>query len=265
MRLLVLTLSILMLSLNTFAQGLSAARGINETYEQAQARSKMSFQIKNMPSTNDADAFLRRTPTDVKVSLQKLDTTTIPQLPSYEVLENEFRFVRDSRFLTTDDPNFPRRLTWLYPDDGCYARAELAKNKLIDHKQIAPKKIFVFGNLNAATKNTFSGRVQWWYHVAATYRVANTVYVFDPSIDPERPLTLDEWNLAVGGAQTSVQYAVCAAHTFDPGSNCENPTPTRLDEVLAEQRDFLRPEWQRLELLQRDPAKELGEFPPWLN
>lgn len=265
MRLFVLVLTALTLSISALAQGLSAARGTNETYEQAHARNSINYQLMNIEALTEADTYLRRTPTDVKVRLERLDTSTIPQLPSYEVLENEFKHVRDTRFLKSKDPQFPRRLTWLFPDDGCYARAEMAKIKLIEHKQIAPKKIFVFGNLTASTKNTFSGRVQWWYHVAATYRVDTTVYVFDPSIEPERPLTLDEWNFAVGGAQTSVHYAVCAADTFDPNSNCEHPVPTSLSNVVSEQSDFLIPEWERLEHLRRDPSKELGEFPPWLH
>ncbi|KYG66646.1 hypothetical protein AZI86_06265 [Bdellovibrio bacteriovorus] len=266
MRLLsILVLTGFTLSISAFAQGLSAVRETGETYEQAQARSLMLYQLKNIESFTQPDTYLRRTPMDVKVSLEKLDTTTIPQLSSYEVLENEFKYIRDTRFFNSPDPKFPRRLTWLYPDDGCYARAEMAKIKLVEHKQIAPNKIFVFGNLNASTKNTFNGRVQWWYHVAATYRVDTKVYVFDPSIEPEHPLTLDEWHLAVGGAQTSVKYAVCAPNAFDPNSNCERPVQTNISDVISEQTDFLGPEWERVELLHRDPTKELGEFPPWLH
>jgi hypothetical protein len=262
------TVLVLLFASSVFAHGLSAVRGNGETFEQAYARHNLISRILDVSDENpgETDVLVRSTPMDVKVSLNKLDTSSIPEFSSYEDLENEFKYVRDTRFLKGNStPAFARRLTWLYPDDGCYARAEMAKRKLVEHKQVAPQKIFVFGDLSAATKNTLNGRVTWWYHVAVVYRVGQTVYVFDPSIEPQHPLTLDDWNLAVGGAQTSVQYSICAAGTFDPTSNCIKPTDETENEVLSEQNSFLRPEWHRLEQLHRDPTKELGDLPPWLN
>jgi hypothetical protein len=197
--------------------------------------------------------------------LHNLDISSIPEMASYEVLESEFNYVRDTRFIHTSDPGFPRRLTWLYPDDGCYARAEMAKRKLVEHHQVAPKKVFVFGDLMASTPNTADGSITWWYHVAAIYRVGMTAYVFDPSIEPRHPMTLEDWNAAVGGNQNSVQFALCAPNAFDPDSDCNTPKEVAGDTIATAQRSFLSPEWRRLQDLHRDPKKELGEFPPWLE
>lgn len=265
MRSLILFLGLIFSSSLALAH-LSPARGLNETYEQARHRSQWIAALSPDFSQHTQQNVVRHISVErAKVALHSLDTTSIPEMPSYEVMENEFKYVRDTRFLKTSDANFPRRLSWLYPDDGCYARAEVSKRKLVEHQMPAPKKIFVFGNLFANTTNTPTGTVSWWYHVAVTYRVGSEVYIFDASIDPTRPMTLNEWNHAVGGNQASVQYSVCAPNAYDPGSDCDSPREVNVSTLMAEQNSFLRPEWDRVKKLNRDPHRELGEFPPWLN
>jgi hypothetical protein len=153
----------------------------------------------------------------------------------------------------------------MYPDDGCYARAEVAKHELEKNNFPAPKKLFVFGNLYAASKNSKTGFVQWWYHVAVTYRVGNDVYVFDPAIEPQRPLKLNEWNQLVGGEQNDTQFSICAPNTYDPSSDCYGPALLDPSSAYKEQKGFLGYEWQRLLDLKRDPKMELGDYPPWLS
>lgn len=199
----------------------------------------------------------------MKKTLKNIDVKEIPDLGSYADLENQFKILRDERFIQKD-PNFPRRSTWMYPDDGCYARAELMKNRLADNHMPAPKKIFVFGDLWAHTSNHRSGMVSWWYHVAVTYRVGNEAYVLDPSLDPKRPMKLAEWNKAVGGHDTKVEYSICEADAIDPESDCKTPHRTSAEEAMDLQEPFLELEWDRLIELKRDPNAELGEFPPWL-
>ncbi|HWU42546.1 MAG TPA: hypothetical protein VN132_03875, partial [Bdellovibrio sp.] len=89
-------------------------------------------------------------------------------------------------------------------------------------------------------------------------------YVLDPAINPQHPMKLTEWNQAVGGDQTSVKYAICSNDTFDPDSDCLNPAVMSEAQAEAEQKGFLPDEWDRLLELNRDPTKELGQFPPWL-
>lgn len=242
------------LSTAAFAQrGLSAVRHPGEDHEQAAGRFINSTSMYSLPQR-------------VSKPLRELDITQIPDVGSYSDMENQFKYVRDLRIVEDTRKNSLRRLTWLYPDDGCFARAEMAAQLLEENHFANPKKIFVFGNLRAATKNAPGGFVDWWYHVAVIYRIDKTAYVFDPAINPARPLTLEEWNVAVGGGSSTsrLQYAICDHKTFDPHQDCVKPRPLDMDEAKSEQRVFLFPEWERLLRLNRNPEKELGDFPPWL-
>lgn len=248
-------LLLLSLSLSVFASaaGISAVRHKKETYEVA--RDRHSSHV--MSRSGAAE--------EVQQPLEKIAVNDLPDAGSYEKLEQEFFYIRDTRFIETERANFPRRLTWLYPDDGCYARAEMAKLALNQHRFAAPKKIFVFGNLFAASRNSPEGSVQWWYHVAVAYRVGSEAYVLDPALEPQRPLKLKEWNSLVGGDNTRVQYSICAAGTYDPSWNCANPRSMLPKDTEQEQEYFLPLEWSRIEELRRNPEQELGSSPPWLN
>lgn len=248
--LLLLSLS---LSVSAYAEGMSAIRLTGETYEAARYRNT----ILTLSRSGTAEELQR--------PLEKLAINELPEVDSYEKLEQEFIYIRDTRFIQTERASFPRRLTWLYPDDGCYARAEMAKVALSQHKFTTPKKIFVFGNLYAASKNSPEGAVQWWYHVAVAYRVGSEAYVLDPALEPQRPLKLKEWNSLVGGDNNRVEYSICEAGTYDPSSDCANPRAMIPQKAEQEQRYFLPIEWDRIEELKRNPEQELGNFPPWLN
>ncbi|MEN0057652.1 MAG: protein-glutamine glutaminase family protein [Bdellovibrio sp.] len=260
MRLISLLLASCVLSLNALAitpPGLSSVRLKNESYEQARTRAYTKTTDITVASADSAESS--------KKPLSELDLQEIPELASYEELEEQFIFLRDTRFIETSDPNFPRRLTWLYPDDGCYARAEMMKIQLASRSITAPKKVFVFGDLYAKSKNAPSGYVQWWYHVAVTYRVADQAYVIDPSVEPHRPLKITEWNTLVGGERKPVQYALCSENTFDPSQDCQHPRAMSRHDSLSIQKSFLKTEWYRIVSLKRSPEKELGDSPPWLD
>ncbi len=261
MKSLIVSVGCLLISIATQA-GLTPVRHAGENFESARNR---AFFYKNLQlQASDSDS-LRRTnhPEELKAPLKELNLLAIPDVGSYADLERKFEHIRDTRFLENATP-FARRLTWLYPDDGCYARAELAALGLAQHSFPSPKKIFVFGNLKATTKNSPWGFVEWWYHVAVAYRIGSEAYVFDPAIEPKRPLKLSEWNRAVGGESSFVQYTICSHKTFDPSSDCYSTSGLSPEEATQEQTVFLTLEWDRLLELDRDPEKELGSEPPWL-
>ena len=240
---------VLILSASAHA-GLSAARLPGEDHSQSAIRTS------NFTS-------MYSTPQRMSKPLAELDISQIPDVGSYADMENQFKHVRDIRIMEDSRKNLLRRLTWLYPDDGCFARAEMASHILQQNHFVVPKKIYVFGNLHAKTKNAPEGYVDWWYHVAVTYRIDKTAYVFDPAINPARPVTLAEWHTAIGGG-ARFQYAICDHGTFDPNEDCINPSQISLESAMSEQNYYLAPEWQRLLQLHRQPEKELGDFPPWL-
>ena len=242
------------LSTAAFAQTrVSAVRLSGEDHLQAQLR------------TNLMTSFYT-TPQRVSKLLRDLDISQIPDVGSQTDLENQFKYIRDARVMEDSRNNVPlRRLTWLYPDDGCFARAEMAAHLLEQNHFVTPKKVFVFGNLHAPTKNAPGGYVDWWYHVAVIYRIDKTAYVFDPAINPARPVTLNEWNMAIGGSTGRLQYAICDHATFDPNQDCNQPRQIGMDEAMSEQAEFLYPEWQRLLQMGRNPQRELGDYPPWMQ
>ncbi|MNJ91133.1 hypothetical protein D3C87_87780 [compost metagenome] len=238
-------------------QGMSPIRHMNESYESASLR---VHQRENY----GANFGNRATPENVKQPLGNLDIYSIPELPSVEQVNAQFAYIRDTKFIDDSSLKFPRRISWLYPDDGCYVRAELAGTYLKQRGFVVPKKIFVFGNLHANTKNSRYGYVEWWYHVAVTYRVGQTAYVYDPAVNPQNPMTLEEWHRAVGGGgRGNAQYSVCNMETFDPGSACQETRPHATSSTIFEQLGFLESEWDRLIDLRRDPYQELGNNPPW--
>ncbi len=236
--------------------GVSAVRKSSESYADARARVLNLHGLRLNLRLNSAERS--------KQPMDRLDLEEVPELVSYEILESEFVRIRDERWLPSGEPNFPRRPTWLYPDDGCYARAEVASYRLIESGLPAPKKIFAFGSLTALTDNSPSRQVEWWYHVAVAYRVEDVVYVFDPAIEPLRPLKLMEWHEAVGGDEARIKYSICSPYTFSPMNDCQETMALSREEVLLRQRYFFRAEWDRLLELNRSPMKELGDEPPWM-
>jgi hypothetical protein len=202
----------------------------------------------------------------VRKSLSEVDYSNAPQWESYEQVKKVFEQIRDARFIYTHEsgPNiFPRRSSWLYPADGCFARAALASQNAALWGNPRPAKIFVFGDLEVKTKNSTSGSVSWWYHVAPIVAVGKEYYILDPSIDSSRPLTLNEWCSTMTDDLSSLQATVSNPYTYVPRSIVENTNKLEDVKALRDQHIFLRFEWRNLESLERNPQEELGENPPW--
>lgn len=199
-----------------------------------------------------------------KKAYDKLNFANIPEVESYEVLMKEFEYIRDTRFMTNQNLAFHRRLSWMYPEDGCYVRADLASYFAQAKSYVKPKKLFAFGNLKVETKNSVSGFVGWWYHVVLTYRVGDQPYVLDPAIEPTRPLTIVEWGERMGATQDrKIDFAICSAGSYHPYSDCRNAVAKDFPEIESTQLTFLEFEYDRIKELNRNPEEELGENPPW--
>ena len=204
-------------------------------------------------------------PTD---QAKKFSTAILPQVTewsSHEELTAKFRQLRDHRFLSRGShPDFLRRSTWLYPDDGCYARAQLANSNLHSWSVQAPMKVFSFGDLHVKTRNSPLGEVSWWYHVAPIVEVDGQKYVLDPAIEPQHPLTLEEWLGRQSRNPGDLEVAICKSGSYTPYHQCADEIDGKEPkEALVDQGWFLDPEWERVEQLGRDPDQELGENPPW--
>jgi hypothetical protein len=183
---------------------------------------------------------------------------------SQEVLFDRFRLLRDLRWLEHPSrPGFLRRSTWLYPDDGCFARAAL----IIKNSQMMgfpqPSKVFAFGDLRVSTPNAPGGSVTWWYHVAAIVEVNDRKYVLDPSILPSMPLELSAWLAKMNPNYGDLYVSICKSGAYNAGDDCYRSSDGIEARATSDQSTFLDDEWLRLENLVRNPEMELGNYPPW--
>jgi hypothetical protein len=199
-----------------------------------------------------------------KKSFRRLDLKKAPEFHHKYPVSRAFRDVRDLRFMEDSRiPDFLRRISWQYPDDGCFARAEMA-SRLLEHMSYpSPAKVFVFGDLQTKTSNHPNGVVYWWYHVVPGYRVGRDLFVFDPAIGADAPITVTEWAKKMGGNVNSFEFAICDGAAYAPFSGCKGAQIQDRETTLDDQRIFLNDEWARALELGRDPVVVLGDQPPW--
>ncbi|MFP5518421.1 MAG: protein-glutamine glutaminase family protein [Bdellovibrionia bacterium] len=255
-----ISIFVYLFTIQAHAVGLSAFRANNESFEDARHRALLEKQLKTGDFTYSLFYNRRFSAEGQKMPVDQLNVTSVPQIEA-DVLNKLFIYLRDSKFLKSKSQE--RRATWLYPDDGCYARAGIMSLNTEAITPVAPSKIFVFGDLNVKTPNTMSGWVTWWYHVAIAYNVNGEQYVIDPAIEPTRPLLMLEWLRAMNQDVSKLRVSLCHKDTYDPDSSCDRPRPFEPTDIYREQNMFLPLEWDRLLDLGRDPEVELGELPPW--
>ena len=209
-----------------------------------------------------------QTPLSTAVTLEKLDPNlALAFQDSASRFQRNFEYLRDDRFLS--DPNkddFNRRLSWMYPDDGCFIRAEwMAKKFEMNFHSKSISKIFAFGDLSVKTMNSVDGQVSWWYHVVVGFRIDRRIFVYDPSIEARAPMELIDWVKTMSSDPNQVKIAICERGAYQPNSECSNTELLSDDEANSNIQDFLSAERDRLSDLDRDIDAELGINPPWLH
>ncbi len=234
----------------------SALRGPHENANQAFQRYLQRLQITRQSLLTDSAVSVAR-------PFNQVDFSNVPLWTSQIPLEKGFTMIRDLRFLS--DPlnaNFKRRLSWMYPDDGCFARAGLMRVNLEQLKTNSPAKLFIFGNLKVKTTNSPSGSVSWWYHVVPLVRRGQQLYVLDPAIEILGPLPLKDWIMTMTSDINSIKLSVCKGTAYSPKSSCSNPTNDD-SAAVVDQPKYLNAERDRLLELGRKADQELGDYPPW--
>lgn len=218
-----------------------------------------SFYINNIiPS--DKNTLLRQTAYGAARSYTGENLPSATEM-SQDQMIGAFETIRDSRSFTwSGDPGFPRRISWLYPVDGCYHRAMLANSLLKKSGFVTPNNVFAFGELATDTQNSTTGVVTWWYHTAPIVQVGLVKYVLDPAIDPEKPLTLENW-LAKMGKPKKMKVSICGAGADAPETNCANKET--YEPHVKTQNYFFIEEWNLQKKIGKDPEVVLGNNPPW--
>ena len=100
---------------------------------------------------------------------------------------------------TTCDPLTvpPPCIPFLYPDDGCWARAH-EMCRLMINVGVTPRKVWIRGALHPATRNNPACSVGWGWHVAPTVCVRGWWFfntqdmVIDPSLFTT-PVSKAQW------------------------------------------------------------------------
>jgi len=121
--------------------------------------------------------------------------------------------------LTVPPPCIP----FLYPDDGCWARAS-EMCRLMIAAGVSPRKVWIQGSLLAKTRNNPACQVQWGWHVAPTLCVRRgfccvETMVIDPSLFPY-PVSEDAWKAVQNDPNATLTASDASDYfwgTTDPG------------------------------------------------
>lgn len=240
----------------------SAARQPHESWKDLRA----SYQIQQALKFDIMSPPTHASVSNSSVAFKDLDLSFVPDFEkSDDEIQVLFEGIRNLRFL--NDPqvaNFKRRITWLYPDDGCFARAEFV-SRLI--KKEIPKakfqRVFIFGDLEVKTKNSPSGVVGWWYHVAILIKHDNKTFVIDPSLEVTKPLELVDWIKLQVKDPNEAELAICSDSAYSPTSSCDATKSVSDAEAANDISNYESYERDNLKRLKRDPDAELGNNPPW--
>lgn len=209
------------------------------------------------------------------VPYNQLDLSRLPtQPPEYGPVERfqaAFESRRDERFLTDPNPRhhgFMRRITWLYAPQGCYARALLMSQGMEHHGHARPLTVFAFpldpGTwLHFDTPYSPTGAVEWGFHVAPLVLSEGVLTVLDPALNPQAPVTLEQWLLTMLPSAADARVAICGPYALLPDSSCWSSPASNDQRAYYDEQPLLIKEWQQLERLGYDPEEVLGENPPW--
>ena len=207
----------------------------------------------------------------LKSAISNLDFSKVNTVNNYNELLSIFEEIRDTRFMNPTASHMPagfiRRISWMNPYDGCWARAAAGNYLAKSHNLPLPSKIFAFGNLKAESPYSRTGPISWWFHVALVLGVANQnkFYVIDPGLETSRPLTIDEWYSKMGD-KDQIEGVVCNPYTYKPSDSCDTPSAMNNTLGVEEENDhFLDGEYENITLLGYDADKVLGDSPPWLK
>ncbi|MCU1348589.1 MAG: hypothetical protein JWO56_1619 [Acidobacteria bacterium] len=139
--------------------------------------------------------------------------------------------------LTVPVPCIP----FMYPEDGCWARAsEMCRLLILDGAK--PRKVWIDGSLHALTRNSPYCEIFWGWHVAPTICVRTRGFFFtqEQVIDPSlftTPVSQATWKGVQGDPAATL---TATAHTYYASWHPADPTYTETNSDLATYRAALQ-------------------------
>jgi hypothetical protein len=183
---------------------------------------------------------------------------------TFEELQEVFEKVRDElAFPSPHNKNFKRRGPWLYPRDGCYAKAAHTAQSVERLGLVRPGKVFTFGHLRLKTPYDTKGWSFWSYHVGTAYRFNNRVVVLDPGVNYKSIMYLEDWLAMTSKDPSKIRVKFCETFTYIPSQKCVGSRRGYEAGTFVHTRDILRREWNNILDLDMRPEKVLGPEPPW--
>lgn len=208
---------------------------------------------------------------DSRVPVASLNFASVPTWSDADILA-QFAATRDNRYLTDNQhPGSQRRLSWMYPDDGCFSRAEQVNAQVAQAGKTKPYKLFAMGDLAPATTNHPDGWVGWGWHVVPVVKnSAGELIVLDAALSPCKPLPWKTWLLMMvsdlnhfNDTAAGRGVALGDPNAYYPSSLAQGE-PSHAAESVSHQRDtYLGYEYSRAVELGRDPNVVFGSTPPW--
>lgn len=209
----------------------------------------------------------------IKTRITEIDFSAVPEWPR-KLIDEAFYRIRDERFLVADsNPNFPRRVPWVYVENGCFLKATLVRRKFEEWGYPSIKKLFVFGDMEFDTRLSPKGRMGYKDHVAVVVRHESTIFLIDASVNTERPMELYQWAtfLSSNSDPYELNYSLCSQFTFGHNSpafaqSADEEVGSRngeMRDVDFFSQDFLKKEWDWVLSLGLNPMDALGDNPVW--
>ena len=213
---------------------------------------------------------------DQRVSFAELDLSGLPQWTWWEA-EEAFNLIRDSRIFSDPAPErggFFRRLSWLYPVDGCFIRAHMMPRALAGRGLPELRQIFLFGGDMLARSHWapgFPDGIPWVYHVTAIISIDGEPWIIDPALFSDGLLTLRQWVALFVTNPSDLKASICHGETLSPANPCLEPAR---DERIPDYESYSDMDWLNQFLIAEadnvgqmgfEPMVILGDSPPWFT
>lgn len=147
--------------------------------------------------------------------------------------------------LTVPPPCIP----FLYPDDGCWARAH-EMCRLMINMGLTPGKVWIRGSLYVSTKNNPTCHVWWGWHVAPTLCVRGPLFqtqamVIDPALFTT-PVSKATWKSVQGDPSATLTDTDASIYMYYSSATGTDPSYVKTNDRLA---------YYRLQLLNRSVSQ----------